>query len=342
MPGFTGWLDTPAGRVARIGSTLRLRDHFGAWKARWGIGRMSYLVPPGLYAIGEPRPEDPVVVTANYKMSFDIVRQALAGRRLWLLVLETHGINVWCAAGKGTFGTDELVGRIQATRLPEVVNHRRLILPVLGAPGVAAHLVKAQTGFTVRYATARAADLPTYLDAGMVASAQMREPTFTFRERLVLIPVELVGAIPLVLAISVVLFLAAAFGTGVFTPSAGWTAVTAFFGAVAAGVVATPLLLPWLPSRSFAVKGAFAGLIWSFLLYLLLDGASWDSTTTLAAFFCIPAVSAFYALNFTGCTPFTSISGVKKEMRISIPAMAAAVAVGALSWLTDTVIKLLS
>jgi hypothetical protein len=333
VPGFVRWLETSAGRVAQIDSTLRPRDRIGAWKARWGIGRMSYLVPPGLYAIGEPSREDPVVVTANYKMSFDIVRHSLAGRRVWLLVLETFGINVWCAAGKGTFGTDELVRRIAKAGLAEVVSHRRLLLPVLGAPGVAAHKVKEQTGFTIRYATARAADLPAFLDAGMVTTLQMREPTFTFRERLVLIPVELVGAVPLVLAISAILFLAASSGSGVFTSSVGFAAVNGFLGAVAAGVVVTPLLLPWLPTRSFAVKGGVAGLIWSFLWYFLADGASWDATSTVAVFFSLPAVSAFYALNFTGCTPFTSISGVKKEMRLSLPVMAGAVAVGSISWL---------
>ena len=62
-------------------------------------------------------------------MSYDIVRSALARRNCWLLLLETYGINVWCAAGKGTFGTGELVRRIASSRLAEVVSHRRLILP---------------------------------------------------------------------------------------------------------------------------------------------------------------------------------------------------------------------
>ena len=102
-----------------ISPALGPADRVGAWKARWGIGRMSYLVPPGLYAVGDPTPSDPVLVTANYKMSYDLVRRELAGRNAWLLVLETYGINVWCAAGKGTFGTEELVARIAATRLAE-------------------------------------------------------------------------------------------------------------------------------------------------------------------------------------------------------------------------------
>ena len=100
---------TEAGKVPRIASKILLSDRLGAWKARWGIGRMNYMVPPGLYALGRPTPDAPVLVTANYKMSFDIVRKAMAGHSAWLLVLETFGINVWCAAGKGTFGTEELV-----------------------------------------------------------------------------------------------------------------------------------------------------------------------------------------------------------------------------------------
>ena len=177
MAGFQRWLETPAGRVPVIATALGPADRVGAWKARWGIGRMSYLVPPGLYAVGAPGPRDPVLVTANYKMSYDLVRSELAGRNAWLLVLETNGINVWCAAGKGTFGTGELVARIEASRLAKVVEHRQLILPLLGAPGVSAHEVGARTGFTVRFAAIEARDIPRYLDGGMRTTPEMRELT---------------------------------------------------------------------------------------------------------------------------------------------------------------------
>lgn len=333
VPGFVQWHDTPAGRVPRISSELRLSDHVGAFKARWGIGRMSYLVPPGLYAVGSPGADDPVLVTANYKMSYDTVRRALAGRSVWLLVLETFGINVWCAAGKGTFGTDEVVNRIAAGRLGKVVRHRRLLLPILGAPGVAAHEVKARSGFSVQYATIRADDIPGFLDGGMVTTPEMREPTFTLRERFVLIPVELVQALKPTLLVCALLFLAAGAGSGSFSPQAGVTAVLGYLGAVFAGAAATPLLLPWLPTRSFAVKGGVTGLGFVTLWYLFSGIGQWDATSTLAAFLALPAVSAFYALNFTGSTPFTSRSGVKKEMRHSLPLMGAAVIAGSLTWL---------
>jgi acetyl-CoA decarbonylase/synthase complex subunit gamma len=102
-------------------------------KSRVGAFRMHYTVPPGLYAVGEPTPESDVFVTANYKLSFDILRRELKEMDAWVLVLDTKSINVWCAAGKGTFGTNELVQRISAAKLDKVVSHRRLILPQLGA-----------------------------------------------------------------------------------------------------------------------------------------------------------------------------------------------------------------
>ncbi|SNB46732.1 acetyl-CoA decarbonylase/synthase complex subunit gamma [Geobacter sp. DSM 9736] len=323
VPGFHEWLETPAGRVPRVSTELGFADRLGACKARWGIGRMSYMVPPGLYALGKPSAEDPVVVTANYKMSYDIVRSALAGRNIWLLVLETYGINVWCAAGKGSFGTEELVRRIKAAGLARVVAHRRLLLPILGAPGVAAHEVARQTGFSVQYATIRAADLPSFLDNGMATTPEMREMTFSLRERAVLVPVEVVLALKPTLLIMLCLFLLGTLLGGVV---AGAKSAAAYFGAMLAGVAAGPILLPWLPGRSFSVKGAVVGVGWSAAWYLIGGGAEWSVLSTIAAFVALPAVSAFYTLNFTGCTPYTSRTGVKREMRAALPVMGLAIA----------------
>jgi len=327
VPGFREWLDTPAGRVPRIGTELTFRDHLGACKARWGIGRMDYMVPPGLYAVGNPSADSPVVVTANYKMSYDIVRRTLAGRNCWLLVLETYGINVWCAAGKGTFGTGELVRRVASSRLAEVVSHCRLLLPILGAPGVSAHEVARRSGFTVQYATIRAADLPEFLDNGMTTTPAMRELTFAFHERLVLIPVELVQALPSAVVIIPCLYVLGFFMAG---PGTGTTVAVAYLGALVSGVVLGPLLLPWLPGWSFSVKGAVVGLAWSTAWYLLAGGRGWGVAASVAAFLALPAVSAFYTLNFTGCSPYTSRTGVKREMRRALPAMGGALAVSGL------------
>ena len=326
VPGFNGWLDTSAGQVPCLSNILTWTDRWGACKARWGIGRMNYIVPPGLYAIGAPTPESPVVVTANYKMTYDLVRSALAGCRVWMLVLETYGINVWCAAGKGTFGTEELVHRVTSVDLAKLVNHRRLILPVLGAPGIAAHQVASRCGFTVIYAAINATDLPKFFDNGMITTPAMRELRFSLYDRLVLIPIEVVLELKTLAVLSAFVLLAF---TAVGGPAVGLVSLGAYLGAAFSGIALAPLLLPWLPSRSFAVKGAVIGLLWTFC-YLFLAGDNWSPLPIAATFLILPAVSAYHSLNFTGCTTYTSRSGVKKEMRVGIPAMGASIMMGIL------------
>lgn len=104
-------------------------DHF---LARFGWRRSHHRVKPGLYKLGDPIQESLVFVSANYTLSFDVLRSSLKGIDCYILVLDTKGINVWCAAGKGTFDTLELVHRIEMTKLFEVVKHHTIILPQLG------------------------------------------------------------------------------------------------------------------------------------------------------------------------------------------------------------------
>jgi len=328
------WLTYGGRKIARISTSLTFADRMGSWKARWNIGRMNYLVPPGLYAVGHPDHDSPVLVTANYKMSYDLVRNVLGGRNCWLLILETYGINVWCAAGKGTFGTEELVRRVNASGLAGIVRHRALILPLLGAPGVSAHHVAKQTGFTVRYAAIRASDIPEYLTNGMKTTPSMQEMTFTIYERAVLIPVELVEAIKPTTIIALLLFVVLSLMQGYVS---GLMTVCAYLGAIFTGVAITALFLPWIPGRSFAFKGALTGFLWSIIFYLL-SGGGWGPYMTVATFLMLPTVSSFYALSFTGCTPFTSRSGVKKEMRIALPVMGGALLSGALIALLGKII----
>jgi acetyl-CoA decarbonylase/synthase complex subunit gamma len=327
VPGFLSWHSSGAGKVPRISSALSVADHLGACKARWALNRMNFIVPPGLYAVGAPDGDAPVVVTCNYKMTYDIIRRELVGRNIWLLVLETFGVNVWCAAGKGTFGTEELIRRITLSGLAKAVNHRQLLLPILGGPGVAAHKVTSLTGFAITYAAIRAEDLPQFLDNGMVTTPQMRELTFTFYERLILVPVELLIAMRTAAAITLALLL---LGILLGGTAAGIKISAGYLGAMLTGVVAGPLLLPWLPGRSFAMKGVSIGLLWSGVWYLLAGGSSWGNPATIAAFLALPAVSAFYTLNFTGCSTYTSRTGVKKEMRLSLPAIGGVIAVSVL------------
>lgn len=288
---------------------------------------MSYLVPPGLYAIGKPDSESPVVVTCNYKMTYDILRRALNGCNLWILILETYGINVWCAAGKGTFGTGELVRRVADTKLAQIVSHRRIILPLLGAVGVKAVEVARRSGFNVQFGCIYADHLPDFLDNGMNFTPDMRELRFSLKDRLALIPIELVMGLKSLPILGFASGLAGAFSRGSFSLLGGFTFFLYAFIGIITGTVIVPLLLPWLPTRSFAVKGALTGLLVAGALIMAHYGSLfWHETVALLLL--LTSISSFFALNFTGSTPFTSRSGVKKEMRLSLPAMAAAAIAG--------------
>lgn len=339
-PWVVGSLNTPAGDIPQVSTFLRLPDHLGSWKARCGIGRMSYSIAPGLYAAGTPTDESPVLVTANYKMSFDCLRSQLTGVDAWILVLDTKGINVWCAAGKGTFGTDEIVQRAAATKLADLVSHRRLIVPQLGAPGVAAQQVKERNGFRVVYGPVRAADLPAFFDAGMKATPDMRRVRFPILDRLAVAPVEVMLAGKKMLFIAACFFFLAGLGTDVFN----WTRVATvglwsamlFLGACIASIVLAPALLPWLPGRTFAAKGAWLGL--GFVLGA--GGYVWSHPDIITSWFAviawcllIPAVSSFLAMNYTGASTYTSLSGVRVEVRAAAPIQATCAILGTVLWL---------
>jgi len=326
QPFVNGAAEGPAGKIPRVSSVLTWRDSWGSIKARWGVGRMDYAVDPGLYALGSPDAGSPVLVTANYKMSFDRLREALTGRNAWILVLNTEGINVWCAAGKGTFGTGELVRCIVASGLKDCVRHRELILPQLGAPGVSAHWVRKMSGFTVHYGPIRARDIPAYLDGGLRATPKMRRKTFSLPERAVLIPIELVAALkPVALLVPILVLISGLGGRGAFVQNLihdGLFSLTALLLAILSGAVLSPLLLPWLPGRAFATKGLAVGLAAAIALLSswglnlksgrdLLLGGAW--------LLMMPGISAFLAMNFTGASTYTSLSGVRREMRWALP-----------------------
>jgi acetyl-CoA decarbonylase/synthase complex subunit gamma len=299
--------------IETVSSDYTRADRLAAWKARWGINRMAYRIKPGLYALGSPAADSPVFATANYKLSFDALRTSLKGFSAWLLVLDTKGINVWCAAGKGTFGTLELARVIAETGLEGRVSHRTIILPQLGAPGVSAHKVKAATGFSVAYGPVRAGDLPEYLRLGR-ATPEMRRVNFNFKDRMILAPVQLVHFGRYLLPAAALLFLLG------YRADAAYTA-----GALFAGGALVPALLPWLPGRSFAIKSAAAGLLVTALIALAHDQSAPQFAARALLY---SAAASFVGLDFTGASTYTSLSGVKKEMRLAMPAHALAAAAG--------------
>ena len=324
---IVGGVETVAGVIPVVSPDYCIGETLGSWRIRWGLGRYSYSIEPGIYAVGEPDKNSPVFTTANYKMTFDKLKKELEGIDCFILVLDTKGINVWCAAGKGTFGTEELVKRIKAVGLPKIVSHKKVIVPQLGAPGVAAHVVAKKTGFKVVYGPVRASDIPAFLKKGMIADKKMRKVDFPFKDRIVLAPMELVGAWKILAGALIFIALLELLGSGKLT-TAFFVNSLPYLGAVLAGAVLFPMLLPWLPGRAFAFKGWLVGLLYVSIISNLFYPGTADY---LSWVFILPAISAFVAMNFTGCSTYTSLSGVMKEMKYAIPLIILSVVAGIIS-----------
>jgi hypothetical protein len=278
--------------IRQTTSTITLANRWDHLLLRWGWKRENHRVTPGLYRLGNPTKESPVFASANLSLSFDIVRSSLAGFDAWILVLDTKGINVWCAAGKGTFGTEELVRRIVTDNLDAVVSHRKIIVPQLGAPGISWHEVLQKSGFIVEYGPVRASDLPEYLRT-QIATAAMRRVEFPMRDRVVLTPVEFVHlALPMIVVAAVLFILA------------GFPAALAAVSAVLAGTVLFPILLPYIPTHDFSMKGLILGVIvaipFAWIFGTNPELPAWaNALGAVMAFLLIPAVVSYIALNFT-------------------------------------------
>ncbi len=320
-----GMVDTDFGPVPKVSTKWAHEERRGVFRCRISdLFRMKYRVKPGLYAVGNAKKESPVFVSANYKFSFDVLRRELNGIDGWILVLDTKGINVWCAAGKGTFGMEELICRINNVQLDTIVDHRKIIVPQLGAPKIEAHQIKRETGFTVKYGPVYAKNIKEYLENGYKATKPMRTIQFTFMDRFVLTPMEFNGAIKRYWIYVLVIF--GIFGLqsqGIIFKNAitdGFLFYLLGLIAIVTGAIVTPLLLPLIPFKSFAVKGWLIGVLPILWVHFGSSFSQVESIPILIILYLFfPAVSSYLALNFTGCTPFTGPSGVLKEMKIAIP-----------------------
>jgi hypothetical protein len=89
---------------------------------------------------------------------------------------------------------------------------------------------------------------------------------------------------------------------------------------VLAGALVTPLLLPFIPFRSFAVKGWITGMLCVCLsAKFIAMPRPFNAALLFFTYLFFPLASSYIALQFTGSTTFTGMSGVKKELKISIP-----------------------
>lgn len=185
---------------------------------------------PGLRAIGRPGPDSPVLLTGNFTLTVRRMARVLAGRDAWLLVANSKGINVWCAAGGGHLTDHDVIAVLRSSGIDARVAHRDLILPQLAATGVERRRVAERTGWRARWGPARLEDLPAFLDRGRGVRREERFMRFPLWERL---EMATMWALPTATVAAAALGLLGGWRLGLVAALVVAAAIAAIFAAIA-------------------------------------------------------------------------------------------------------------
>ena len=252
--------------------------------------RIPYKFRTGLYAVGQPDASSPVLVTGNFDLTVRRLVKAIAGRaNVWVLVADSAGINVWCAAGGGFFTAEKVIAALKSSHLDKVVNHHALVLPQLCANGVDGWRIREETGWGVHWGPVRAADIPAYLAGRRKKTDEMRWVRFPLKDRLEMVTVML-GFYGLLILLPVFIFL-----RHLFWPIGFSLVGLSYFYAVA---------LPWLPGRDGLYKSIPLTMITlaGFLVYNAF-GNPMPSLQLFHWLVGLTGLSIFTAAEFQGMSP---------------------------------------
>jgi ubiquinone/menaquinone biosynthesis C-methylase UbiE len=298
----------PAPSVPEAATKLKWRDYVANVACELSLYSTFFRVEPGLYRVGNAGPASPLFVTANFTLTFNLVRRALRGMDAYLLVIDTRGINVWCAAGAGKFDAREVALAHRAFRVAEVPHRQPAVLPKLAATGVSRPELEDAYGVAAAYGPVYARDVPAYVAAGYRKTAAMSRVDWGLAKRM-----EVTWFFALMNAALVALPLAVFHR--LYSPLA--------VAAVAAISLLVGALYPWLPTRLYSVKGLAAAALAAvpLLAYKWLVGAGAASLGAWAAFLAFAGI--LLGLEYSGNTSVSSPSQVRQEFKPGLVALGA-------------------
>ncbi len=272
---------------------MRLRDLPG-WLRDTALRAFPHATRPGLRRIGAPGPNDPVLLTCNFTLTVRRITQVMAGRSAWLLVANSGGINVWCAAGGGHLTDRDVIAVLRSSGIDAEVTHRRLILPQLAATGIQRRRVTEATGWDTAWGPARLEDLPEFLDHGARAAKRMRPMRFPAWERA---EMGLMWGLPLLVPAGLAIGLPA----GALAAAVG---VALLLGTVEALFLAVPLLPVGRPAARGAICLAFAAACFAGGSGVLRSLGALTPAAAISLAVVTALVYAMLSLDLTGSTPW--------------------------------------
>ncbi len=121
-------------------------------------------VQPGVYEINSPTPEDVVMVTTNFSITYFSVANEVEGAGLpaWLLVTDAEGMSVLTAWAAGKFDAERIAKAVKQFALPDKVNRKRIVLPGHVAV-LSGELEEELPDWEVRVGPREAVDIPSFM-----------------------------------------------------------------------------------------------------------------------------------------------------------------------------------
>jgi acetyl-CoA decarbonylase/synthase complex subunit gamma len=119
---------------------------------------------PGLYRVGEPGPDSPVLATVNFSLTYFTLLGYLEASRIpcHLLIVDTEGFSVLTAVAAGKLSEKLIKESIERFQVAGQVKHRILIIPGYAAP--LSGRIEEVTGWKVLVGPRDAADIGEFLE----------------------------------------------------------------------------------------------------------------------------------------------------------------------------------
>lgn len=121
-------------------------------------------VTEGIFEIGSPDENSPVLVTTNFALTYFIVSGEIEASKVsaWLLIKDSEGLSVLTAWAAGKFGGDDVGTFIKKSGIMDKVKHTELIIPGYAA-AIAGDIEEELPGWTITVGPREAAHLPAFL-----------------------------------------------------------------------------------------------------------------------------------------------------------------------------------
>jgi len=118
---------------------------------------------PGLYRVGTPGKDAPVLMTVNFSLTFFTLQGYLESSRVpcFLLIVDTEGLSVLTAVAAGKLNETLVRDSIRKFNVENEVSHKTLIIPGYSAP--LSGMIEEATGWKVMVGPRDAAEIGEFL-----------------------------------------------------------------------------------------------------------------------------------------------------------------------------------